>query len=141
MSLARIFATFRSVRSSIASFQGAGTVIRPGRRASLNAAIVEAMSPTIGASIGRLLSISIGSTPTWTNLAVADQRGGRPRASSQFSRAPTSITTSACPSARDLAAAADWGWSSGSRPLAIDIGGYGMPVVSTNDRIAWSARA
>ena len=61
--------------------------------------------------------------------------------SSQFSRAPTSITTSALPIAWERAAAADCGWSSGKRPFAIDIGRNGMPVVSIKERISASAWA
>ncbi len=44
-------------------------------------------------------------------------------------------------SASERAVAADCGWSSGSRPFAIDIGRYGTPVVSTNSRICSSACA
>src|SRR5882724_4356132 len=52
-----------------------------------------------------------------------------------------SITTSAFASASERAAAADCGWSSGSKPLAMDMGRKGMPVVSMKARMSASACA
>ena len=58
--------------------------------------MTELMSPVTGAAIGRLLSSSAGSMSTWTKRQSADHCGGWPCPRSQFSRAPSSITTSAC---------------------------------------------
>ena len=82
------------------------------------------MSPTMGAAISTLLSISRGSMSIWTKRWVpgAPQVLPLPCDNSQFSRAPTSSTTSACLSTVERAAPADWGWVSGSRPLAMLIG-------------------
>ncbi len=76
---------------------------------AFSASITEPMSPTRGAAIGWLLSISLASMSAWMNVASGDQPGGSPWPSSQFSRAPTSMTTSALRSARDRAAATDCG--------------------------------
>jgi hypothetical protein len=51
------------------------------------------------------------------------------------------MTTSASRNASERAAAMDCGWLSGSKPLAIDIGRNGSPVVSMNVLIWWSAWA
>jgi len=103
--------------------------------------MTEPTSPTSGAAMGWLLSISAGAMSTWMNFASGFHTGASPWLSSQFSRAPMSMTTSARRSASDRAVAADCGWSSGSSPLAMDMGTYGMPVVSTNS-LSWaSARA
>src|SRR6185295_15094708 len=89
----------------------------------------EPMSPTTGASIRTLLSASCGEMSTWMNrwpphslplvpphvLPLACE-------SSQFNRAPISITTSASGSTYERAADADCSCVSGSRPLAIDMG-------------------
>ncbi|MNV69009.1 hypothetical protein D3C71_1618890 [compost metagenome] len=88
-----------------------------------------------------LLSISVGEMSIWMNCFGLPQVLPLPCDSSQFRRAPTSITTSASASTYERAAEADCGCVSGSRPLAIDIGRYGMPVFSTSARISASARA
>ena len=88
----------------------------------LNAFIADLMSATTGAAIARLLSISVAAMSTWISLVSSDQSGALPCESSQFRRAPTTITTSACPIANERAAAADCAWLSGSSPFAIDIG-------------------
>src|SRR6266851_3177207 len=44
-------------------------------------------------------------------------------------------------SAYDRAAAVDCGWSSGTRPLAMDMGRKGIPVFSMNARMSASACA
>ena len=61
--------------------------------------------------------------------------------SSQLRRAPIIITTSASGSTYERAAEADCSCVSGSRPLAIDIGRYGMPLFSTSDWMSASACA
>lgn len=71
--------------------------------------------------MGWLLSISLGSMSIWMNLA-SGFHPVCPWPRSQLRRAPISITTSAFFRARERAVAADCGWSSGSRPFAIDIG-------------------
>ena len=103
--------------------------------------MAEPMSATTGAAMARLLSISVGKISTCTKRVVGDQRGPLPWARSQFRRAPISITTSAWARTRERAAAADCLWLSGRRPFAIDIGRYGMPVISMKDRISSSACA
>jgi len=52
------------------------------------------MSATTGAAMARLLSISVGEISACTKRVVGNQRGPLPCASSQFRRAPISITTS-----------------------------------------------
>ena len=81
------------------------------------------MSPISGAAMATLLSISVGEMSIWMNcLGAVPQVLPLPCESSQLSRAPTSITTSASASTCERVADADCGWVSGSRPLAIDIG-------------------
>ena len=64
-----------------------------------SAATQEPMSPISGAAIGTLLSISVGEMSIWMNLRSAPLSPPQvlplPCDSSQFRRAPTSITTSA----------------------------------------------
>ena len=59
----------------------------------------EPMSPTRGAAMGTLLSISVGEMSIWMNwresALASPQVLPLPCESSQFRRAPTSITTSA----------------------------------------------
>ncbi len=131
-------ATFCAERAASSSRQAAGAAIWPGLVRSASASSTDSMSPTSGAAMGWLLSSSLGSMSTWMNFASGFHCGASPWFSSQLRRAPTSITTSAFFSASERAVAADCGWSSGSRPLAIDIGTYGMPVDSMNSRI-WSS--
>ena len=59
--------------------------------------------------MARLLSISVGEMSSCTNCALSDHSGGLPWESSQFRRAPISMTTSAWPRAKERAAAADCG--------------------------------
>ncbi len=85
----------------------------------------EPMSPTSGAAMATLLSISVGAMSIWMNCLAplsCAQVLPLPCDSSQFRRAPTSITTSASASTYERAADADSACVSGSRPLAIDIG-------------------
>ena len=64
-----------------------------------NACTQEPISPTNGAAIGTLLSISVGAISIWINWRLAalvpPQVLPLPCDSSQFSRAPMSTTTSA----------------------------------------------
>jgi len=55
------------------------------------------MSPTTGAAIARLLSISVAEISTWINRVPSDHSGGRPCDRSQLRRAPAKSTTSALP--------------------------------------------
>ena len=87
------------------------------------------MSPITGAAIATLLSASVGEMSTWMNCCLpqplespAPQVLPLPCDSSQFSRAPISITTSAPGSTNERAADAHCSCVSGSRPFAIDMG-------------------
>ena len=60
---------------------------------------------------------------------------------SQLRRAPISMTTSASGNTNERAADADCSCVSGSKPLAIDIGRYGIPVFSMSARMSASAWA
>ena len=93
------------------------------------AATHEPMSPTTGASMRTLLSASCGEISIWTNFWLPQALDEAPPQvlplpcdSSQLSRAPISITTSASGSTYERAAEADCSCVSGNRPLAIDIG-------------------
>ena len=100
------------------------------------------MSPTTGAAISTLLSISLGSMSTWMNFfGASPQVLPLPCDSSQLSRAPIIMTTSESFSTVERAAPAHCGWVSGSRPLAMLIGRKGTPLFSTRARIASSAWA
>src|SRR5713101_6304027 len=81
----------------------------------------EPMSPTNGATISTLLSISLGSMSIWMNFfdPGSPQVLPLPCDSSQLRRAPISITTSASFSTVERAAPADCGCVSGKRPLAM----------------------
>ena len=61
---------FCCLRLPISSTQAAWRLICPGFSAALNAANTDLMSPTTGAAIARLLSISVGEMSTWTNSRV-----------------------------------------------------------------------
>src|ERR1700757_1224298 len=102
------------------------------RFCSISASMTEPMSPWIGAAMGWLLSNSVASMSTWMNFASGFHWGASRWPSSQLSRAPTSMTTSASRNASERAAATDCGWSSGSKPLAIDIGRNGSLGLSMN---------
>ncbi len=87
------------------------------------------MSPTTGASMRTLLAASCGEMSIWMNFwrpqslwDLAPQVLPLPCDSSQLRRAPISMTTSASGSTHDRAAEAHCSGTSGSRPLAIDIG-------------------
>ena len=100
------------------------------------------MSPTTGAAISTLESISFGSMSIWMNFfGASPQVLPLPCDSSQLRRAPISITTSASLSTVERAAPAHCGWVSGRRPLAMLIGRKGMPLFSTSARISSSACA
>src|SRR5690606_22318789 len=111
---------------------------QPEPMAASIAATHEPMSPTTGASMRTLLSASCGEMSIWTNFWPPHAFGDAPPHvlplpcdSSQLRRAPISTTTSASGSTYDRAADADCACVSGSRPLAIAIDRYGMPVFST----------
>ncbi len=89
----------------------------------------EPMSPTTGASMRTLLSASCGEMSIWTNFWPPHCLGDAPPhvlplpcESSQFKRAPITITTSASGSTYERAADADCSCVSGNRPLAIAMG-------------------
>ena len=91
---------------------------------SSKAVTQEPMSPTSGAAISTLLSISRGSMSIWMNFL---EPGGPhclplPWLSSQLRRAPIMTTTSLSSRTVERAAAAHCGWVSGSRPLAMLMG-------------------
>src|SRR5215470_19925856 len=128
-SVSAILATFLSLRSATALSHSAGGFgqLEPMRES--RADTQEPMSPTTGASMRTLLSASWGEMSIWMNrwppqvLALSPPHVlPLPCESNQFKRAPTIITTSASGSTYERAADADWGWVSGSKPLAIDIG-------------------
>ena len=119
----------RTSRSS-SSRQPSATVIWPGLLRSTRASITDPISPTSGAAIGWLLSISAAAMSTWMNLASGLHCGASPVAEQPVQAGADQHHDVGCFSASERAVAADCGWSSGSRPLAIDIGTYGMPVAS-----------
>src|SRR6266852_4511711 len=93
---------------------------------SSSAETQEPMSPTTGADISTLLSISLGSMSIWMNFfGASPQLLPLPCDSSQFRRAPISITTSESFSTVDRAAPAHCGWVSDKSPLAMLIGRKG----------------
>ena len=101
-SVSAIFVRFLSLRSEMAPVQSAGGLLQPEPIAELNAEMHEPMSPITGAAVATLLSGSIGEMSTWMICALvgsldeaAPQVLPLPCDSSQFRRAPTSITTSA----------------------------------------------
>ena len=130
---------FLAIDGLIQSAGGAGQL--PPMPAS-SADTHEPMSPTTGATISTLESISFGSMSTWMNFfGASPQVLPLPCDSSQLRRAPISITTSESFSTVERAAPAHCGCVSGSRPLAMLIGRNGMPLFSTSARIASSACA
>ncbi len=107
-----------------------------------SAATHEPISPTTGAAISTLESISRGSMSIWMNFfGCVPQALPLPCDSSQLSRAPISMTTSDCASTVERAAPAHCGWVSGSRPLPMLIGRNGTPLFSTKARMSSSACA
>jgi len=142
MSRGAILATFSSRLAVTAAAQSAGALLQPAAMPSSRAATHEPMSPTTGAAISTLLSISLGSISTWMNfLGASPQVRPLPWLSSQLSRAPISMTVSESFSTVERAAPAHCGWVSGSRPLAMLIGRNGAPLFSTSALIASSAWA
>ena len=109
---------------------------------SSSAETQEPISPTTGATISTLESISFGSMSIWMNFfGASPQVLPLPCDSSQLSRAPISITTSESFSTVERAAPAHCGCVSGRRPLPMLIGRNGTPLFSTKLRIASSACA
>ena len=129
-----MFASLRALMLPTQSAGGAGHLpSMPSRRADTQ----EPISPTTGATISTLLSISLGSMSIWMNFfdPGSPQVLPLPCDSSQLRRAPISMTTSASFSTVERAAPADCGCVSGNRPLAMLIGRKGMPLFSTRARI------
>ena len=125
-----------------ASIQSAGGAGQLPPMPSSSAATHEPMSPTTGATISTLKSISFGSMSIWMNFfGASPQVLPLPCDSSQLSRAPISMTTSESFSTVERAAPAHCGCVSGSRPLPMLIGRNGTPLFSTSARIASSACA
>ena len=100
------------------------------------------MSPTSGAAISTLLSISFGEMSIWMNFfgALAPGLALAVRQQPVEARADQHHDVGVRQHV-ERAAPADCGCVSGSRPLAMDIGRYGMPVFSTSARISSSACA
>src|SRR5260370_37743158 len=124
ISLGAILAMFSSLFALTAPVQSAGEaghlLSMPSRRADTQ----EPISPTSGAVISTLLSISLGSMSIWMNFfdPGSPQVLPLPCDRSQFSRAPINITTSDSFSTVERAAPADCGCVSGKRPLAMLLG-------------------
>src|SRR5687767_776376 len=147
-SVSAILVRFLSLRSAIAPIQSDGGFCQPEPIAWLKAEMQEPMSPMTGAAMATLLSASVGEMSTWMNCCLPASLDDAPPQvlplpceSSQLRRAPTSITTSASARTYERAAEADRLWLSGSRPLAMDIGRYGMPLFSTKALMSASACA
>ena len=106
----------------VSSHSAGGLVqlVMPARRASTQ----EPMSPTTGAAISTLLSISRGSMSIWMKRWALGlpQVLPLPCERSQLSRAPMRRTTSLSFNAVERAAPAERACVSGSRPLAMLIG-------------------
>src|ERR1700730_18408041 len=97
-------------------------LLKPDLIPARSAEAHDPMSPITGAAMATLLSISVGAMSIWMNFFGPPQVLPLPCASSQLRRAPMLTTTSASAKTNERAAEADWGWLSGSRPFAIDIG-------------------
>src|SRR2546421_10266813 len=112
---------FSSLRALTAEIQSAGGADHLLPMASRSADTQEPISPTNGATISTLLSISLGSMSIWMNFfdLVSPQVLPLPCDSSQLRRAPISITTSEAFSTVERAAPAPCGWVSGQRALAL----------------------
>src|SRR5437763_12148370 len=124
-----ILAMFSSFFDLTAAVQSAGGVGQLPPIAASSADTQEPMSPTSGAAIPTLLSISLGSMSIWMNCfdPGSPQVLPLPCDSSQLRRAPISMTTCRSLSTIERAAPADCGLVSGGRPLAILIGAEGTP--------------
>src|SRR5258708_9066676 len=102
---------------------------------SSSAATQEPTSPTTGATISTLESISLGSISIWMNFfGASPQVLPLPCDNSQLRRAPVSITTSASFSTGDRAPPAHFGVVFGQKPLALLIGREGVPLFSRHRR-------
>src|SRR6202008_656334 len=100
--------------------QSAGAAVQLLPIAASKAATQEPISPTRGAAISTLESISFGSMSIWMNFfGASPQVLPLPCDNSQLRRAPISITTSASLSTVERAAPAHSGCRSGNKPLAI----------------------
>src|SRR5438034_2454340 len=109
-----MFSSFFDLTAPTQSAGGGGHLLpMPSRSADTQ----EPTSPTSGAAISTLLSISLGSMSIWMNFFDPDspQVLPLPCDSSQLRRAPMSITTSESFSTVERAAPADRAWVSGSR--------------------------
>ncbi len=96
--MAAILVWFLSLRSAMPPTQSAGALGQLLPMPCTSAATQEPMSPMSGAAMATLLSISVGAMSIWMNCLAplsAPQVLPLPCESSQFSRAPTSSTTSA----------------------------------------------
>ena len=101
-SVSAILATFLFLRSAMAPSHSAGGLAQPAPMPASSADTHEPMSPTTGASMRTLLSASCGEMSIWMNFWPPQSLGPLPPQvlplpceSSQFRRAPISITTSA----------------------------------------------
>ena len=94
-SVAAIFDRFLSLRSAIAPVQSAGALAQFESMPPSSADTQDPMSPISGAAMATLLSISVGAMSIWMNCFGPPQVLPLPCDNNQFSRAPTSITTSA----------------------------------------------
>ena len=104
---------------SEATHSGSAAIVLPASPARIASSAI-LMSPTTGAAIGTLRSISRGSTSSWMNLMPGFHLP-RPNDSIQLRRAPTTITTSAFSMMVLRHDSALSGPASGIRPLAIDM--------------------
>ena len=129
-----MFSSFFALTALVQSAGGGG---QSPPMPSSSADTHEPMSPTTGATISTLLSISLGSMSIWMNFfdPGSPQVLPLPCDNSQLRRAPISITTSESFSTVERAAPAHCGCVSGRRPLAMLIGRNGMPLFSTRARI------
>ena len=128
-SVSAIFATLPFFFSATAESHCAGGCGDELPMLCKSAETQEPMSPTTGASMRTLLSASCGEMSIWMNFWSAQSFAPLPPQvlplpceSSQLSRAPISITTSAPGSTNERAAEAHCSCVSGSSPFAIDIG-------------------
>src|SRR6516162_8158521 len=103
---------------------------------SSSAVTQEPISPTTGAAISTLESISLGSMSIWMNFLEcgSPQVLPLPCDNSQLSRAPIIMTTSESLSTVERAAPAHCGCESGSKPFAMLIGKNGTPDRSEERR-------
>jgi hypothetical protein len=110
ISLGAILAMLASTLSLIAPVHSVGGAGQSASMAPSRAVTQLPMSPTIGAAISTLLSISFGSMSIWMNFfGPAPHCLPLPWLSSQLRRAPIIITTSASCSTSERAAPADNG--------------------------------